>query len=78
MNVRSAALTLVAFFVAILAFFSVFAPRFATSGNVENLMSGFSFVAILAMGQAFPILSHFADDGTRLFLFRCVGAVCTL
>jgi ribose/xylose/arabinose/galactoside ABC-type transport system permease subunit len=61
MKVRSATLALVAFFVATLIFFSVFAPRFATSSNFENLMSGFSFAAILAMGQAFPILVRGID-----------------
>lgn len=61
MKVRSATVALVAFFLVTLAFFAVFAPRFATSSNIENLMSGFSFVAILAMGQAFPILVRGID-----------------
>jgi ribose/xylose/arabinose/galactoside ABC-type transport system permease subunit len=61
MNRRSASLALLLFFAATTAFFSIFAPRFATSGNVENLLSGFSFVAILAMGQTFPILLRGID-----------------
>ncbi|THD45290.1 MAG: ABC transporter permease [Bradyrhizobium sp.] len=47
---------LVGFFLATLALFGLLAPNFATASNFEDLMSGFSFVAILAMGQAFPIL----------------------
>ncbi|TBW40861.1 ABC transporter permease [Siculibacillus lacustris] len=61
MTARSATLALLAFFVATLAFFWFAAPRFATAGNIENLMSGFSFVAILAIGQAFPILLRGID-----------------
>jgi ribose/xylose/arabinose/galactoside ABC-type transport system permease subunit len=61
MKFRRASLTLVAFFVAAIAFFSLLAPRFATSSNVENLMAGYSFVAIVAMGQAFPILLRGID-----------------
>jgi ribose/xylose/arabinose/galactoside ABC-type transport system permease subunit len=37
------------------------APRFATTANTENLLAGFSFMAILAMGQAFPILLRGID-----------------
>ena len=40
---------------------SLLAPRLATAGNVENLLSGFSFVAILAIGQSFPILLRGVD-----------------
>lgn len=61
MTSKSATLALLLFFAAALAFFSIFAPRFATPGNVENLLSGFSFVAILAMGQAFPLLLRGID-----------------
>ena len=42
-------------------FFSVFAPRFASASNLESLMSGYSFVAILAIGQSFPILLRGID-----------------
>lgn len=61
MSIRPATLALIAFFALTMALFSVFAPRFATPSNIENLMSGFSFVAILAMGQAFPILTRGID-----------------
>jgi ribose/xylose/arabinose/galactoside ABC-type transport system permease subunit len=61
MTIRPATVALLMFFVATLAFFWVFAPRFGTATNIENLMSGFSFVAILAMGQAFPILLRGID-----------------
>ena len=49
------------FFALTFAFFCVCAPRFASASNFENLMAGFSFVAILAMGQAFPILLRGID-----------------
>jgi ribose/xylose/arabinose/galactoside ABC-type transport system permease subunit len=49
------------FFVLTAAFFCVFAPRFATAGNVENLLAGYSFVAIVAIGQTFPILLRGID-----------------
>lgn len=61
MNNRSATLALVLFFAATTAFFCIFAPRFGTAGNIENLLAGFSFVAILAMGQTFPILLRGID-----------------
>jgi ribose/xylose/arabinose/galactoside ABC-type transport system permease subunit len=59
------------FFAAIVVFFCATAPRFATASNAENLMSGFSFVAILAMGQAFPILVR----GIDLSIGAIVGVV---
>lgn len=61
MKLRSATITLICFFVAVLGFFTIYAPRFGTATNFENLMAGFSFVAILAMGQAFPILLRGID-----------------
>ena len=70
-TIRPASVTLVLFFAATVAFFSVTAPRFATATNIENLMSGFSFVAILAMGQAFPILVR----GIDLSIGAIVGVV---
>ena len=60
-NLRLSSITLVAFFVATTVFFCLVAPRFATSSNVENLLAGYSFMAILAMGQAFPILLRGID-----------------
>jgi ribose/xylose/arabinose/galactoside ABC-type transport system permease subunit len=70
-TLRPATAGLILFFVAIVAFFCVTAPRFATASNAENLMSGFSFVAILAMGQAFPILVR----GIDLSIGAIVGVV---
>jgi ribose/xylose/arabinose/galactoside ABC-type transport system permease subunit len=61
MNLRPATFALLLFFAATTGFFCLFAPRFATASNVENLMSGFSFVAILAIGQSFPILLRGID-----------------
>lgn len=61
MNIRPTSAALILFFAATIVFFSVSAPRFATASTAENLMSGFSFVAILAMGQAFPILLRGID-----------------
>ena len=58
---RPATLALLLFFAATFLLFSLFAPRFASAGNIENLMSGFSFLAILAIGQAFPILVRGID-----------------
>ena len=58
---RSASAALALFFAGTIVFFGVSAPRFASASTVENLMSGFSFVAILAMGQAFPILVRGID-----------------
>jgi ribose/xylose/arabinose/galactoside ABC-type transport system permease subunit len=60
-RIRFASAALVLFFAGTVAFFCFSAPRFATASTVENLMSGFSFVAILAMGQAFPILVRGID-----------------
>jgi len=61
MTPRPATLALLFFFAATFSLFSLFAPRFASAGNMENLMSGFSFLAILAIGQAFPILARGID-----------------
>jgi ribose/xylose/arabinose/galactoside ABC-type transport system permease subunit len=58
---RPATVTLLLFFAATNAFFCVSAPGFASAANIENLMSGFSFLAILAMGQTFPILVRGID-----------------
>ena len=58
---RSANFALLVFFGVTFGLFSVFAPNFATASNMENLMSGFSFIAILAIGQSFPILMRGID-----------------
>lgn len=61
MTARAATFTLLVFFAATFVLFGVFAPRFATASNMEDLMAGFSFVAILAIGQSFPILLRGID-----------------
>lgn len=61
MNSRSATFALPVFLVLTFVFFCIFAPRFATAGNIENLLAGYSFIAILAIGQAFPILLRGID-----------------
>lgn len=61
MPMRPATIALIIFFTLTCAAFGAFAPRFASPGNVENLMGGFSFIAILAMGEAFPILTRGID-----------------
>ena len=71
MTLRPATAALILFFAATIAFFCASAPRFATAANAENLMSGFSFAAILAMGQAFPILVR----GIDLSIGAIVGVV---
>ena len=71
MTLRPATAALLVFFVAIVAFFCATAPHFATASNAENLLAGFSFAAILAMGQAFPILVR----GIDLSIGAIVGVV---
>lgn len=44
-----------------LLFFGIAAPRFATAGNVQDLLAGYSFLGILALGQSFPILVRGID-----------------
>jgi ribose/xylose/arabinose/galactoside ABC-type transport system permease subunit len=61
MSIRPATIALVIFFALAMAVFGVFAPRFASASNMEDLMGGFSFIAILAMGEAFPILTRGID-----------------
>jgi ribose/xylose/arabinose/galactoside ABC-type transport system permease subunit len=58
---RPGAAALPIFFALTFAFFCVAAPRFASASNFENLMAGYSFVAIVAMGQAFAILLRGID-----------------
>ncbi|WP_280155996.1 ABC transporter permease [Piscinibacter sp. XHJ-5] len=43
------------------AFFCAVAPRFASASNLENLMAGYAFIAIVAMGQAFAIIVRGID-----------------
>ncbi|WP_137109331.1 ABC transporter permease [Rhodobacter sp. SY28-1] len=57
----SSRLTLPVFFLAVLAIFCLIAPNFASAGNFENLMAGYAFIGILAIGQSFPILLRGID-----------------
>lgn len=49
-------LGLVLFYLAIILIFSVFSPSFRSVGNFKNILTGFSHVAIMAVGMTFPIL----------------------
>jgi ribose/xylose/arabinose/galactoside ABC-type transport system permease subunit len=49
------------FFGLVFAFFCAVAPRFASASNIENLMAGYAFIAIVAMGQGFTILVRGID-----------------
>lgn len=57
----SSRLTLPLFFLVVLAAFCLIAPNFASAGNFENLMAGYAFIGILAIGQSFPILLRGID-----------------
>ena len=80
MRVQSAFIAVVLFFLAVLAFFCAFAPNFATASNFEDLMAGFSFIAILAIGESFPILLRGIDlsVGATLALAGMVAFDLTL
>ncbi|WP_068311054.1 ABC transporter permease [Polycladidibacter hongkongensis] len=54
-------LELLAFFVVLSVFFCFYAPHFNTASNVENLLSGYAFIAILAIGQSYPIMVRGID-----------------
>jgi ribose/xylose/arabinose/galactoside ABC-type transport system permease subunit len=54
-------LPLALFFVALYAAFSFLSPRFNSASNIENILAGYSFVAILAIGQSLPILTRGID-----------------
>src|SRR5260370_15912173 len=41
--------------------FSGFAYRFFAGAKMEDILAGYSFMAILAIGQAFPIIAHGID-----------------
>jgi len=58
------------FFLVTFAFFCAVVPRFATAGNLEALMAGYAFIAIVAMGESFAILLRGVD--------LSVGAVMAL
>ena len=48
-------------FCALSIFFSFFAPNFFSAGNVESILAGYSFLAILAIGQGLTILVRGID-----------------
>ncbi len=52
---------LLCLFAALFALFSLFAHRFFSASNIEDILAGYSFVAILAVGQTFPILARGID-----------------
>lgn len=52
---------LIAFFVVMTLFFCVFTRNFATATNVENILVGYAFIAIVALGQMFPIMARGID-----------------
>jgi ribose/xylose/arabinose/galactoside ABC-type transport system permease subunit len=58
---RSATAALLALLAVAAGAGSLFVPRLLTAGNAEDLMAGFSFVAILAIGESFPILLRGVD-----------------
>ena len=55
-RLRSANLGLLWFYLIIIAVFSLLSPPFRTLGNLQNLLSGFSHIGIMAVGMAFPLL----------------------
>ena len=57
----SSRLALPIFFLVVLSGFCLAAPNFASAGNFENLMAGYAFIGILAIGQSFPILLRGID-----------------
>ena len=54
-------LQLAIFLAALYAVFSFLSPSFNTASNIENILSGYSFMAILAIGEALPILTSGID-----------------
>ena len=70
---------LLLFFILLTGFFSVFADNFARATNVENILVGYSFIAIIALGQMFPIMARGIDLSTGsvlalsgMILFDCI------
>lgn len=61
-------LGLILFFTSLTAFFLVFANNFATLTNAENILAGYSFIAIIALGQMFPIMARGIDLSTGSIL----------
>lgn len=65
---------------ALMAYFSVSQPRFATWSNVQNLLLQMPALATLAVGQAFPIISGGFDlsVGSLTSVVSVVTAMVTL
>jgi ribose/xylose/arabinose/galactoside ABC-type transport system permease subunit len=71
---------LVLFSLATIALFSFLSESFRTSGNLENILIGFSHMGILGVGQAFPILLGGIDlsVGSILALSGMIAFDCFL
>ena len=54
-------LGLILFITALCFAFSLLTERFATALNLENLLVGYSFIALIAIGQSFPIMVRGID-----------------
>jgi ribose/xylose/arabinose/galactoside ABC-type transport system permease subunit len=72
---RTTSVALLAVLAAAFGVAGVFAPRLLTASNAENLMAGFSFIAILAIGQSFPILLRGVDLSIGAIV-ALAGMVC--
>lgn len=70
---------LIVFFVILTGFFAIFANNFATATNFENILVGYAFIAIIALGQMFPIMARGIDLSTGsvlalagMIIFDCI------
>jgi len=66
---------LVGFYILIILIFSAISPAFRTVDNFRNLLMGFSYVGIMAIGETFPILLGGIDLSVGAIL-GLVGMVC--
>lgn len=53
---RRSGLSLAVFYVVVVGTFSILSPEFLTPSNVVDILTNYSYVGILAVGMAFPIL----------------------
>ena len=53
---RSTTAGLILVYLAVLLVFSATTPRFRTGENAQNILIGYSHIAILAIGMTFPIV----------------------
>ena len=58
---RVPGLALLSLFAVLFALFSLFTRRFFSAANIEDILAGYSFMAILTIGQAFPIIARGID-----------------